>query len=330
MINTKTKLKDIYNDPRFFECKDYIIYNRPENFEKGGERTLEELNRDTPGWGDVDMAYGLTRLEEICGEKYLYNVYSPEEIEKCKEKKNVVMFHFPAKEKGGAFALIVPGGGYTSVCTLAEGFPVAAKLNELGITAFVLNYRVNIPALFPRPLEDVAASLKFIAENAEAFGVDANRYYTLGFSAGGHLAALWGTKSQGYGKYGMPKPLLSVLGYPLVSIASMSEKMPLYMKLGVKYMFVGLKNGKEKMRMYSVDNNIDKDYAPCYIAHSKDDNLVPTSQSELLQNACEKAGVPCIIRWQESGGHGFGLATKNELHGWIEDAIEFSRKLENS
>lgn len=323
-VDVNTKLCDIYDLPDLSLCKKYLITNEDENFTKRGERTLLDMNKDTPSWGAVDIAFGLNRLLELTDNKYLYNVYSESEIKKCKEKKDVVLFHFPAKSSTKGFALIIAGGGYTSVCSLAEGFPIAAKLNELGITAFVLNYRTKKLKLFPRPLDDVAAALTFISKNASMFDVDQNNYMTFGFSAGGHLAGMWGTRSQGYGKYGFSKPLLSCLGYPLVSTTKMSKDMPFYVKLFLRAVLVGLVGGKKKEELTQIDDLVDRDYSPCYIVHSKDDPMVSPMQTQSLCDSLNKYGVKYKVEWQEKGGHGFGLGTKDEICGWVERAVGFS------
>ncbi len=323
-VDVNTKLCDIYNAKELNLCKKYLITNGEENFTKRGGRTLQEMNKDTPPWGAEDMAFGLNRLLELTSNKYLHNVYSEDEIKKNKEKEEVVLFHFPAKSECKGYALILPGGGYTSVCSLAEGFPIAARLNELGITAFVLNYRTKKLKLFPRPLEDVATALSYIEKNADYFNVDPKKYITFGFSAGGHLAGLWGTKSQGYGKYRCEKPILTILGYPLVSTKKITSEMPFYVKLFMRVMLVGLIGGKKKEEVLQVDELIDNDYSECFIAHSKDDPTVSPSQTISLEEALNKFNIPHKIEWQEKGGHGFGLATNDELNGWVDRAVDFS------
>lgn len=89
--------------------------------------------------------------------------------------------------------ILCSGGGYNSVCNVMEGFPAAKQFHKLGITAFVLNYRVADKDLFPAPLEDLAQAYRYIEAHAQAFQVDMEDYAVCGFSAGGHLAAEWGT-----------------------------------------------------------------------------------------------------------------------------------------
>ncbi len=99
--------------------------------------------------------------------------------------------------------------------------PVAARLNELGITAFSLNYHTSAPAyaetgLMPLPVEDVARAIRFIEDH---FGFPSHRIAVGGFSAGGHLAGMWGAH---YRDYGLLKPPALLLDYPLVSLENVS------------------------------------------------------------------------------------------------------------
>ena len=87
--------------------------------------------------------------------------------------------------------LVIPGGGYTSVCEKTEGPPAALAFNRLGFHAFVLNYRVA-PNRFPAPLEDAVRAVKIIRAHAEEWKIIPDRIVSCGFSAGGHLAGSLG------------------------------------------------------------------------------------------------------------------------------------------
>ena len=84
--------------------------------------------------------------------------------------------------------LVIPGGGYVAVCTEREGEPIALDFVAKGYNAFVLNYRVGKPGdVFPKQLLDAGAAMIYIREHADEFGIDPERVFSLGFSAGGHL-----------------------------------------------------------------------------------------------------------------------------------------------
>src|SRR5712691_12383504 len=101
--------------------------------------------------------------------------------------------YFASKEKAtGAAVIVCPGGGYTHLAD-HEGRPVAEWLNTLGISAFVLKYRLGPRYHHPAPLQDAARAIRTVRAKAAEWNVDPERIGILGFSAGGHLASTLGT-----------------------------------------------------------------------------------------------------------------------------------------
>ena len=128
--------------------------------------------------------------------------------------------YFPAPGGGKKpFALICPGGGYRFVMSCIEGEPYARALNEKGYTAFVLRYRTRKRQI-PAPQQDIARGVREILENAEKYEVQKEGYSVWGSSAGGHLAAGFGTKEYGYLHFGLPKPGVLILCYPVITWGS--------------------------------------------------------------------------------------------------------------
>lgn len=121
------------------------------------------------------------------------------------------------------FAVICPGGGYSMVCSFVEGMPFAKRLNEMGYSAFVVYYRTKDRARFPGPQDDLARAVKEILHRAEEWNLDTRGYSVWGASAGGHLAASFGTESMGYRKYGLPKPAALVLTYPVITMSDLTH-----------------------------------------------------------------------------------------------------------
>ena len=115
------------------------------------------------------------------------------------------------------FAVICPGGGYTMVCSFIEGVPYARKLNEMGISAFIVYYRVKDQARFPAPQDDLAQAVRDIFAKADEYLLDTAHWSVWGSSAGGHLAASFGTANMGYSHYDLPKPEALILTYPVIS-----------------------------------------------------------------------------------------------------------------
>lgn len=327
---TKDTVVKSFNDaPTFAQAKgklfgfsgDYLAGER-------GEKTLEQLLAEFPTWDLGDIILGLNRLQEVAsgGIQYVYPVYSAEQIMNDPQRNQVQLFYLPAKNKQiSTYAILLSGGGYFSVCTLGESLPVAAKLNDMGISCFCLNYRTiqieNIAAgVLPKPLEDLAAAWHFIKQNETAFEVDANDYIVGGFSAGGHTAALWGTQHIGYKSYDIPAPKMLMLAYPLLSAANLPEDPGI--ALFCQAMF-GQGYTEETIAHYSVVQNVDDTYPKTYLIQNADDDTVPVKDSEEFEKAAKEVGVECFVERHNTGGHGFGLGSACEANGWVERAMTF-------
>src|SRR6185369_3840214 len=99
-----------------------------------------------------------------------------------------------SKEKAtGAAIIVFPGGGYSHLSDIKEGSAVAEWLNSLGISAFVLKYRLGMRYHAPAQEQDAARAVQTVRARAKDWNLDPNRIGILGFSAGGHLAATLGT-----------------------------------------------------------------------------------------------------------------------------------------
>lgn len=322
MITTETPLKEFYNYPELSPVMPYLLGNGEPLFQIPG-LTLKVLEAKQPTWNANDMVYGCNRLLNLLHtHTVLYLVYSDSEIAQDSSKKDVCIFHFPANNPDGRFAIITAGGGYGCVCSLVEGFPVAARLNELGITAFVLNYRVchgtTDSALFPKPLDDLAAAYQFISAHATEFHINPTHYSLCGFSAGGHLAAAWGTEKIGARSYFLAQPEFLMLAYPLITTKN-------YLSKGYDpALFDGMfgKNYTDtQIHPYLVDQNIDYEYPPCFVIQCKDDNTVPIEDSKDFTLALNNQHIPFTYETPLTGGHGFGLGSNGLTNGWIERAL---------
>ena len=322
MITADTYLNDFYNYKEFLPVMPYLIGNGEPLFQVPG-LTLKSLQLKQPSWNADDMAYGCNRLSKILKtRKVLFPVYNASEISLDPSKKEVNIFYFPAENSDGRFAVITAGGGYGCVCSLVEGFPAAARLNELGITAFVLNYRVangkSDPCLLPKPLEDLAAAYDFLSTHAADFHINPKHYALCGFSAGGHLAATWGTLKAGARSYHMPQPEYLMLAYPLITTRN-------YLAQKKDSSLINTMFGKEhtdlQIQPYLVDRNIDKDYPSSFIIQCKDDDTVPVKDSQDFVAALDRQSIPFTYELPPTGGHGFGLGSNGPANGWIERAV---------
>ena len=111
--------------------------------------------------------------------------------------------------------LICPGGGYGMV-SKREGMPVAIDFLANGFVPFILNYSVGKDFSYPTQLNELAASIDYIRNNANDYGIDKNKIYVIGFSAGGHLVANIGVEYLSLDQYDA-KPNGICLCYPVIS-----------------------------------------------------------------------------------------------------------------
>src|SRR5713226_524016 len=111
-----------------------------------------------------------------------------------------IYIFLPPKEKANGTAMVIaPGGGHSQLVIDKEGYDIADWLNRNGIAAFVLKYRLarapgthyTVPG---NALPDAARAMRIVRSRAKEWGVDASRIGFMGFSAGGDVAALLGTR----------------------------------------------------------------------------------------------------------------------------------------
>ncbi len=246
--------------------------------------------------------------------KRKFSFYSESEKAKDASKKDAFGYSFIVKKDAPLF-IIVPGGGYHKICPRKEGTAFAEELNRMDYNAFVLNYRVYPHSHAPNPQEDLAALIRYVFDNRERFGFTAEKYALVGFSAGGHLAASFGTKNVGYASFDVPKPAAEILAYPVITMGENTHN-------GTMEALTD-KDGDLKEK-YSVEKNIDGDYPPTYIWCCRDDACVPPYNTECLEDALTKNGVACKKEIFATGGHGIGLAYKKEADGWFDRAVAFT------
>lgn len=215
------------------------------------------------------------------------------------------------------FAILVPGGGYYMVSSFIEGTPIARKLNQQGISAFIVYYRIKKKALYPAPMDDLATAVKYIFDHAEEYNLDTENYSIWGGSAGGHLAAAFGTENMGYAKYNLPKPGALVLAYPVITM----EKEKTHM--GSHDNLLG-KNADKKMESFtSVEQHVSENYPRTFIWCSDDDNVVNPDNTRDMVAALEKAGVAVQSTIYHGVQHGAGPATGTVAENWMNEAVSF-------
>lgn len=217
------------------------------------------------------------------------------------------------------FALICPGGGYSMVCSFIEGAPYARKLNERGISAFVLYYRCGKEAQYPNPQEDLARALRDIIARADELNLETAGYSIWGSSAGGHLAASFGTESMGYAHYGLPKPAALVLSYPVITMEGFTHA-------GSRKNLLGENPRQEMIELCSVEKQVTAQYPPTFIWCGDADRTVDPRNSRVFVAALEENGVPVQFESYPGVDHGVGLGEGLACAPWFDEAVAFWEK----
>lgn len=222
--------------------------------------------------------------------------------------------------------LVAPGGGYVIRAELHEGIEVAHWLNDLGISAFVLNYRVS-PYRHPAPLHDAARCVRFLRANAKRFAIDPGRIGLMGFSAGGHLAATLGTHCDA----GDPaaedpieressRPDLLVLGYAAIDFGR-------YLRGASSSSLTGDAPSPEMLDALATQKHVGPDTPPTFLWTCRTDPTVPYEQTELFADALAREGVPHACHLFDTGAHGSGLAQHEpEAAAWPRLCEEWMRE----
>lgn len=215
------------------------------------------------------------------------------------------------------FAVICPGGAYWMVCSYIEGVPVAKKLNEFGISAFIVNYRVRKKAHYPAPQEDLARAIREILSKKEQYLLESEGYSVWGFSAGGHLAASFGTQELGYIHYGLPRPATLVLSYPVISMRKDVTHQ------GTHDNLLGADSTPELEALTSIDEQVTADYPPTYLWCGDADQTVSPENTRRMADALKAAGVAYQCEIFPGVDHGVGPGTGTAAEGWIRHAVDF-------
>lgn len=275
--------------------------------------TIEQFCRDNPSWVKGDMLYGLNRLLEVAdeGKPYVHPIWPGE----GGAKEKVSLLHFPMSGKA-PFVLICAGGAYCTVASMVEAFPIAAKLNEMGFHAFVLEYRSGVHGAFPAPQEDLAQAIRYILKNAETLAILPEDYAVCGMSAGGHLAATLAAESMGDFYSDIPAPAAIFLGYPVVTMGKYTHTLS-------RRMLLGDAPGADTVEQLSIERQIHKESPPIYLWQCREDAVVPHENSLLLAQALKQNGVRHLFRTFAGDAHGWALGTGTPAEGWLEEAVRF-------
>lgn len=227
----------------------------------------------------------------------------------------------PASDKANGTAVIIfPGGGYAINAIKHEGFDVARKLNEWGIAAFVVKYRVPAERTMPDPsigpLQDAQQAILMVRKNAKQWNIDAGRIGIFGFSAGGHLASTLGTHFDSIlvpnPEHLSARPDFMILAYPVISSDSSIWHEGSFENL------LGKNPDEGALLNYSNEKQVKPDTPPSFVMHAADDKTVPVENSIRFFEALQRSGVASELHVYEKGGHGFGMFNSLSADDWME------------
>ncbi|MBS1605110.1 MAG: alpha/beta hydrolase [Bacteroidetes bacterium] len=227
----------------------------------------------------------------------------------------------PEKGKATGMGIVVcPGGGYTHLAMGHEGLEIAHMLNENGIAAFVLKYRLPSDSTMVDktigPLQDAQRAIQLVRERAKEWGVDTARVGIMGFSAGGHLASTAGTHFQ---RTTIPnnshvslRPDFMILIYPVISFSdSIGHR-------GSRDNLIGRNPSPSLITEYSNELQVTAQTPPTFIVHAEDDRTVPVANSIHFYESLLHNKVPAELHIYPRGGHGYGLHNSTTRDQWAE------------
>jgi acetyl esterase/lipase len=258
------------------------------------------------------------------------NEKAAENLEKMTKTDGMVRIHdvskptltrFSPTNPNGKSIIICPGGGYSILASGHEGIDVAKALNDLGVTAFILKYRLpsDRTAIDKSlaPLQDAQQAIRMVRKNAEKWGLNANKIGIMGFSAGGHLAA---TATTHFAEKADPsvsdtisvRPDFSMLIYPVISFdTTITHK-------GSRNNLIGTNPTAEMTQKFSNELHITPQTPPIFLVHAGNDATVPVENSLRFYQNCIKNKVPAEMHLYPKGKHGFGMNNKTTEDKWME------------
>ena len=218
----------------------------------------------------------------------------------------------------GTAVIICPGGGYIGLSMDNEGAQIAKEFNKIGVTAFILKYRLPSDSIMVDktigPLQDAQRAIQMVRQDAAKWGINPNRIGIIGFSAGGHLAS---TAITHFDKVVVDnkdnisvRPDFGILLYPVVSFGPMAH-------VGSRENLIGKTPTQEQLDYYSNEKQVNANTPPTFLVHAEDDDTVPVENSIMFYDAMVKNKVKGEIHIYQAGGHGFGLHNKTTKDYWF-------------
>ncbi|UKT62974.1 alpha/beta hydrolase [Pedobacter mucosus] len=254
-----------------------------------------------PIWpaGKIPNTKGLKQIDSIANER-VYRVATP----------GMYAFFPSNQDNKGAAVVICPGGGYERLAYVISGTQLAKWFNSIGISAFVLNYRLpndlNLKERDKAPLQDAQRAIKYIRQNASKWGIKPDKIGIQGSSAGGHLASMAGTFTTDYSVINDSldkvsyRPDFMILVSPVIDMGKYAHK-------GSAKNLLGEKPSLAKIAQYSTQLKVTESTVPCFIADAFNDKSVDPHNSLLFYQALLENKIPSSLHVFPQGGHAIAL-----------------------
>jgi acetyl esterase/lipase len=258
----------------------------------------------------------------------LWDGAAPGALGDAEEDKPTLTLYAPFMAKTPTAAVIViPGGGYGWLATNHEGRQVANWFNAMGITAFVLRYRLGPKYHHPVELGDAQRAIRMVRARAKEFSVLPDKIGVLGFSAGGHLASTAETHfDAGNAAAADPidrvssRPDFAILCYPVISFVAE------YSHMGSAENLLGKNADPALLKSLSNEFQVTAQTPPTFLWTTSTDQTVPPQNSVAFYLALLKAGVSAELHVFAEAPHGVGLDLRDPSVGlWGRLVTEWMR-----
>lgn len=231
----------------------------------------------------------------------------------------------PKEKKSDIVVIVCSGGSYGGRANDVEGFPACKMLNDNGITAFLLDYRVPNASKMQNkkfvPLTDVQKAIHYVRTHAEDYGVAPDKLGVMGFSAGGHLVTTAGTH---FDTTKIPdaqetnlRPDFVVAVYPVVSFSDALTHW------NSRNNLIGPTFSEEDITFFSNEKQVTDKTPAMYLVSAIDDDVVKVENSLQLEAALRQHEIPVEIYLYANGGHGFGVDNKTAQKQWTKPCIQW-------
>jgi acetyl esterase/lipase len=245
--------------------------------------------------------------------------YKGEEI-LTKVSRPMLRVFLPPKDKAtGAAVIVCPGGAYFFLAIGHEGTAIAKALAEHGIAAFVLKYRLPDDSTMVDkrlgPFQDAQRAIQIVRQHAKGWNIRTDRIGIMGFSAGGHLAAMTGTDFktaliENKSNTSL-RPDFMILAYPVITF-----------KVGgpdaqTRHCLLGADTTEANIHRFSAEEQVTAETPATFLVHAGDDDDVSVDQSLAFYSALKKHDVSATMLIYNRGGHGFGVHNQTSSIDWL-------------